>query len=1827
MFRLLKDALAAPSPPSPPQARRSSTTTSKADQPAERVTDPDVEEMKRDSKEDDWEVKRVISAVKEWADADEGNHVHSLSALDALLSQLQQLIRLPETEGHVTTPVADFPSTLRIRQTMFRKEGGFESFLKAVDKVSKLEVETQAHLSDIAPQIEAVKELKLEDAKDSVQTPEDGEGTQQEQEVSPVFVLSRLFWSNLFKTQAVLPSLYEAVLTRLYGPSSRKREESKMAKSLDLEPALRKGVTPGREKEQALPKFLVSRYTDNTSPGGTTHTGLHQDDVFSPTTTIQERGTNDVVHQPADQTLRPILLKLLRRLVEAGVPVEYAYMLYRLAKKNDAPTALAKIKSIQAVELGLSTQNEVLSSTESSPSKSPSGKRTRPAKPMNLKLALNVLAGSAKNGPSVLDKDVLEILRHGSSRRWPDMFMFSPGLGGCEGGLSCSNLGKTWPTSAKGFYFMAWVYVEHLCGPITLLHVYETKRTLLRVRILPNSQVGVIASRPEGNQEPLEEVIFSGSDSLVPHQKWIHIALAGRQPRTPASSPTEVKLLINGRRTQAMKCEYPKPTSMANQPGAEAVMVAVGKDGQRVPVAEDGLDFDSLGLERSTWFLGHSMLLGEYVGDDLALLLYYLGPRYQSNMREALGRFLTCKWIPSRSELYSNCVVNSSSNTDEGATALNIYLHNMVHTTKKEGKAALPANSYLIKAIKQGHIFPEEAILFSYSANNVDIRQDPSGPLLEVPNAALPSSIRLNERKGYHATVQGDVKAYNPMCLDEAMFVVGGPAVALKLVELASSPDELQSAITLLSECVKESWKASEEAERMRKPVNFKVMGKALALRFDLWARAPVEVLELYFAHFQHLLTVSRFKRFNVLHCLKKAGLVRRLLHALKANTFDSTLTPQILGRLSDYANCTIESLVNTGFPVLSYLIASLCSNSAVIPMSSTGIQPSIAQATAISVYQVLAQILESSMNLTKLVTALPLHRVLIVILSSNPFAETISISLAIFKSAITHSPHEQFEKRFSAEGGYDLFARLLPANWSTKIQDNVFAVILDEPKAHISPAGTKLIFGIIFTALERLMQIPEEETPVTPKPVFTRARSATSHISLPAVLVDADKAAAFYPKSHRNAIPRTDELNSAASYIGTTGGQDPFAEAMGDAANQAVEVAKAKNDIQHEAELPMVPGEDEDDDDEDTLRDVPEEDGKKRRIAEMLATGDVVEDVSAFQSDTGLLIIGKQNLYLFDGLAKTTNGDIVTADEAPSDLFSIPSGTIAQIDIDDMQSHSWNYNEIVESHKRWYLFRDVAIEFLFADKRNFLCVLRNKKERQTVLQRISGKNDPNAIKQSALGTFLLDTVQKAMVKAGSELDSLTRRWQTREISNFAYLQVLNQFANRTPNDVTQYPVFPWVVADYTSPILNLSKPSSFRDLSLPMGALTPDRREAANERYLQTESTGDSPFQFGTHYSSSMIGGSFDLADRLFSSVAKTWASASEDNRGDVRELIPELYYSPLMLLNLNHHQFGKKQVTEEDVDDVELPPWALGNALLFTHRLREALESDYVSRHLPSWIDLVFGFKQHDKDSFTCYHPLSYKNAIERSIDLDAIENEAEKAASVGIIHNFGQTPYQIFKEAHPHRYMGGKTTLPAEKRFGVAEHWMVLMRSALPVVESATPIRSIVTPPTPEFAPSVLSSNRIPFPEAANVYLHFGNLDKSIRKYHVSGRLYGIVEYTDACLAVFVNAHLLATTSERGLISLWKLEAANGSLAAIANTQFTIDALLRGHEGRLHHLEASDTWSTLVSCGEDGTAIVWDMNRKRFLHRLLVQPEEPVKCAAISESEVRLRVRRRD
>lgn len=60
----------------------------------------------------------------------------------------------------------------------------------------------------------------------------------------------------------------------------------------------------------------------------------------------------------------------------------------------------------------------------------------------------------------------------------------------------------------------------------------------------------------------------------------------------------------------------------------------------------------------------------------------------------------------------------------------------------------------------------------------------------------------------------------------------------------------------------------------------------------------------------------------------------------------------------------------------------------------------------------------------------------------------------------------------------------------------------------------------------------------------------------------------------------------------------------------------------------------------------------------------------------------------------------------------------------------------------------------------------------------------------------------------------MPHKWQRREISNFDYLMFLNTIAGRTFNDLNQYPVFPWILSNYTDTQLDLNSPANFRDLS-----------------------------------------------------------------------------------------------------------------------------------------------------------------------------------------------------------------------------------------------------------------------------------------------------------------------------------------------------------------------------------------------------------------------------
>lgn len=78
---------------------------------------------------------------------------------------------------------------------------------------------------------------------------------------------------------------------------------------------------------------------------------------------------------------------------------------------------------------------------------------------------------------------------------------------------------------------------------------------------------------------------------------------------------------------------------------------------------------------------------------------------------------------------------------------------------------------------------------------------------------------------------------------------------------------------------------------------------------------------------------------------------------------------------------------------------------------------------------------------------------------------------------------------------------------------------------------------------------------------------------------------------------------------------------------------------------------------------------------------------------------------------------------------------------------------------------------------------------------------------------------------------------------------LLNSYAQRSMNDLTQYPVMPWVLKDYKSNFIDLDDPLIYRDLSIPIGALDTNRLKEFKQRYNDTPDGADK-FLYGSHFS-----------------------------------------------------------------------------------------------------------------------------------------------------------------------------------------------------------------------------------------------------------------------------------------------------------------------------------------------------------------------------------------
>ena len=359
--------------------------------------------------------------------------------------------------------------------------------------------------------------------------------------------------------------------------------------------------------------------------------------------------------------------------------------------------------------------------------------------------------------------------------------------------------------------------------------------------------------------------------------------------------------------------------------------------------------------------------------------------------------------------------------------------------------------------------------------------------------------------------------------------------------------------------------------------------------------------------------------------------------------------------------------------------------------------------------------------------------------------------------------------------------------------------------------------------------------------------------------------------------------------------------------------------------------------------------------------------------------------------------------------------------------------------------------------------------------------------------------------------------WKNSKISCLEYLMWINIYGNRSFNDISQYPVFPWIITNYnTETFQDIINNKNIRNFNLPIGLLSLNEKgkervegyiltykymchelnqeeqikikeneekdlNKEDQKNIDNENMEDKitnitlnkipkynfdiekiyknisldyekiPYLFGSHYSNAMYishymcrlfpysltmieiqGIGFDVSERLFICLQKTFTSASTENC-DLRELIPDFYSMPEFFMNINNLNFGSininnyfgavsyyEELSEQKdekgkilINDVLLPKWCKDNPYIYIMKSRELLE-DNNEIDLNPWIDLIFGYTQRGRPAQqvgNLFLPSAYDGVINlRLKDDDVLKNRNEAEYKLRLFE-LGVNPTKVF------------------------------------------------------------------------------------------------------------------------------------------------------------------------------------------------------------------------
>ena len=247
------------------------------------------------------------------------------------------------------------------------------------------------------------------------------------------------------------------------------------------------------------------------------------------------------------------------------------------------------------------------------------------------------------------------------------------------------------------------------------------------------------------------------------------------------------------------------------------------------------------------------------------------------------------------------------------------------------------------------------------------------------------------------------------------------------------------------------------------------------------------------------------------------------------------------------------------------------------------------------------------------------------------------------------------------------------------------------------------------------------------------------------------------------------------------------------------------------------------------------------------------------------------------------------------------------------------------------------------------------------------------------------------------------------------------------------------------------------RKFEYPPSLQSKKKREAAICKYADDEENGEFPIHSGCHYSTSsyiyfylmrqqpfcdllikLQAYSLENTNRCFGSILLTESVIMNGN--DNRELIPELFSKIEYFLNLNCDYYGYFNKYQGILDDVIIDifqtnekgksnRYPLSNYVRFILEHKRLLNAKIIGYYLNKWIDNIFGINQFPPEKlrknscnifnkFTYEQKVNLENKLEKNINKNKLNEKQIKEKInlvINCIFNFGQTPYQIFNEAH--------------------------------------------------------------------------------------------------------------------------------------------------------------------------------------------------------------------